>query len=375
MTDIAALYTDSYDKDLVRTHVAAIFDELHIDRDCKPGMKVVLKLNLLYGKAPEYCITTHPSVVRAVALYLREHGVTDITAADSPGGPFTQEALMHIYRASQLMPLEEEGLLKLNRDVTWTTVSCPEGFVNRNFSRISVVAGADYIINLAKMKAHAMVRFTCGIKNNFGTIPGLQKPEMHYRFPNREDFSHMLVELAQSVAPAVTLIDAIDSMEGDGPGGGTPRHVGLLMGSRDLFTQDYVAAQTAGIDPMSVAMIADAVRHGLAKPDEVRFPLDTPKTVDPPFRLPRTNDVTFVGFLPSFLRSPARKIASSLFRAVPKVDPAKCIGCGRCAESCPQHLIRIRGGRAYFSRKGCISCFCCQEMCPQKAIGVKRLIG
>ena len=375
MTDIAALYTDNYDEELVRSRVAALFDALHVDQDLKPGMKVVLKLNLLTGRAPEYCVTTHPSVVRAVALYLREHGVTDITAADSPGGPFTPEALMFIYRASRLLPLEEEGLLTLNRDVTWTTVSCPEGFVNRNFNRISVVANADYVINLAKMKTHAMVRFTCGIKNNFGTIPGLQKPEMHYRFPTLQDFSHMLVELAQSVAPAVTLIDAIDGMEGDGPHGGTPRHVGLLMASRDVFTQDYVAAQTAGIDPMSVAMLADAVKCGLAKPDEVQYLLDEPKPVNPPFILPKATDVTFVGYLPAFLRGPALKIASSLFHAVPKVDLSKCIGCGQCAESCPKHLIRIEDGKAHFTHKGCISCFCCQEMCPQKAIGVKRLIG
>ncbi len=122
MPDIAALYTNHYDETEVYRQVSALLDALHVPDDVKPGMKVVLKLNLLTGRAPEYCVTTHPSVVRAVALYLREHGITDITAADSPGGPFTVEALTSIYKACRMLPLEEEGLLKLNRDVSWKTV-------------------------------------------------------------------------------------------------------------------------------------------------------------------------------------------------------------------------------------------------------------
>ncbi|MBR4210249.1 MAG: DUF362 domain-containing protein [Lachnospiraceae bacterium] len=375
MPDIAALYTDHYDETEVYRQVSALLDALHVPDDVKPGMKVVLKLNLLTGRAPEYCVTTHPSVVRAVALYLREHGITDITAADSPGGPFTVEALTNIYKACRMLPLEEEGLLKLNRDVSWKTVSCPEGFTVKSFNRISVIADADYVINLAKMKTHGMVRFTCGIKNLFGTIPGLQKPEMHYRYPNLKEFSHMLVELARSAHPAVTLVDAIDAMEGDGPHGGTVRHVGLLLASRDIFTLDYVAAQVAGIDPLSVGMIADAVENGLVKEKEISYPLDTPKPLEVPFALPKATDILFLSRFPAFLRKPVQKVASVLFHPVPKLDPSKCVGCGRCAESCPRHLITVSGGKAHFTRKDCISCFCCQEMCPMKAIGVKRLLG
>ena len=55
-------------------------------------------------------------------------------------------------------------------------------------------------------------------------------------------------------------------------------------------------------------------------------------------------------------------------RALPRVDAAKCVGCGRCAESCPMHVIRIENRKAVMTSKGCISCFCCQEMCPAHAI-------
>lgn len=38
-----------------------------LDRYIKPGMKVLVKCNLLMKKKPEECTTTHPAVVEALA--------------------------------------------------------------------------------------------------------------------------------------------------------------------------------------------------------------------------------------------------------------------------------------------------------------------
>ncbi|MEG2082841.1 MAG: 4Fe-4S binding protein, partial [Oscillospiraceae bacterium] len=58
----------------------------------------------------------------------------------------------------------------------------------------------------------------------------------------------------------------------------------------------------------------------------------------------------------------------------PRVDKAKCIGCEKCREICPQQVITMEKGRAHIDQKGCIKCFCCHEMCPVKAIEIKRFI-
>ena len=50
----------------------------------------------------------------------------------------------------------------------------------------------------------------------------------------------------------------------------------------------------------------------------------------------------------------------------------ECVGCGRCAESCPQHTIQIRKGKAVIDYKNCIRCFCCHEMCPKHVIDIRR---
>ena len=54
------------------------------------------------------------------------------------------------------------------------------------------------------------------------------------------------------------------------------------------------------------------------------------------------------------------------------IYPDKCVGCGRCAESCPAHTIEIKNGKAVIGRRDCIKCFCCQELCPKHAIEVKK---
>ena len=51
----------------------------------RSGEKIVLKVNLLREARPEAAVTTHPSVVAAVAHLAKKEGATPIIA-DSPGG-------------------------------------------------------------------------------------------------------------------------------------------------------------------------------------------------------------------------------------------------------------------------------------------------
>ncbi|MFR5069443.1 MAG: 4Fe-4S binding protein [Eubacteriales bacterium] len=77
----------------------------------------------------------------------------------------------------------------------------------------------------------------------------------------------------------------------------------------------------------------------------------------------------FYSIFAFFLRPLAAKIATP----VPKIRTGKCIGCGKCAESCPQHTIEIKHKKAYIIYDNCIRCYCCHEMCPEHIIDIKRL--
>lgn len=89
----------------------------------------------------------------------------------------------------------------------------------KDFSIINPIAKADMVISVAKLKSHCMTGLSGGVKNLFGCVPGLLKPELHSRFPKPELFCRMLLDLCELVRPVVTVVDAIVAMGGDGPAG------------------------------------------------------------------------------------------------------------------------------------------------------------
>lgn len=370
MSVVNVIKVPSYDEEAVYAAVSRHFEALGVEKDLNPLMMVLLKPNLLYGKKPEAGVTTNPAVLKAVIRWLRERDITNIVVADSSGGLFTAEYMKSVYGASGLrVPGIQEYL---NDDFTYKRVETREGFTVRSFNLITPVTDADYIINLPKLKTHAMTTVSAGVKNLFGTIPGLQKPDMHRRYPELDQFVHMLCELCETVRPNVTLLDAIDSMEGNGPGGGTVRHTGVTMCSRSPYALDIEAVTFMGLDPAEMPHLKAAKEMGLW-PDQVEVTGDKLVPCSPAFRLPDTRRSTgFDDAVPKLLRKPAERIMDALLRSYPNVDKSKCVGCGKCAESCPQKIIRVENRKASMPRRGCISCFCCQEMCPVHAIGVKR---
>lgn len=377
-------YVPEYKEELIYPAICKSLDALRIADDMRPDLKVVIKPNLIMAKKPNVPVTTHPLVIKAVVRWLEEHGIRNITLAESSGGLYNAEYMKNVYHVCGMRQLEPE--LSLNMDFSARNLSCPPGFANHSFHIITPVAEADYVINICKLKTHAMTGFSGGIKNLFGVIPGLEKPQLHYRWPQLSDFSRMLLELAQTVNPQLTIIDAIDAMEGNGPTGGTSHPLHMLLGARDFYTQDYFAAGLMKLDPMKIEMIRQAVEAGLAKPDEIELVGDPVPENLTPFRLPDTKNLDFTGNLPGFLQKPFLFFARHLLKSYPQLDLEKCIGCGKCAESCPAHVIRIAekktesassqrpAKKAVFRKKGCISCFCCQEMCPMKAISVKKAL-
>lgn len=52
------------------------------------------------------------------------------------------------------------------------------------------------------------------------------------------------------------------------------------------------------------------------------------------------------------------------------VDQGKCVGCGRCAEVCPEQAAVITEKKAHIALDKCIGCGECMTVCPVKAIGM-----
>ncbi|NLG24500.1 MAG: DUF362 domain-containing protein, partial [Clostridiales bacterium] len=325
----SAVRTD-YDGAAPDAAIARHFAALGVEGDLRPGMKVVLKPNLVLPLKPEGAATTHPSLLIAIARWLRDRGVTDITVADGPGGVHALAPLRAVYSACGMRQVAPYA--KLNEDTRYVERTC-EGGALRRFNLLRPIADADYIINVAKLKTHSMTVLSGGVKNLFGCLPGLQKPEMHMRLPDVDRFSQMLVDLALAIRPDITVIDAVWCMEGNGPTAGVRRDYGWTLASRDVFGQDAFAASLIGLDASSVPMLRRARAAGLLD-QAIELAGDAPRPASPPFRLPDSAPIDFSGGLPGPLRRPANAAMNALLKPRPIVSRDLCVGCGRCAESC-----------------------------------------
>ena len=370
---ISVRTTPSYDRETVQAAVDRHFDLLDLDRRIPPTGKITIKPNLLMKRRPEDGTTTHPSLVEAVIRRVQKVSNAQITIADSPGGPFTRAALEGIYKASGMEEVARRTGAVLNYDTGSTHVPNPEGELCKAFDLINPIAGADFIISICKLKSHCMTGLSGGVKNLFGCIPGLTKPEFHWRYPQERDFCGMLLDLCGTVKPGITFVDAVVSMEGDGPSSGDLRQTDMTLCATNPYELDLVLTKVIGRQPEDIPLVDCARERGLcpSSADGVELCGDPLRTFAD-FRMPRSRTVDFVSSIPKPLRGICEPIIRRYLTPRPKVLTNKCVGCGKCAESCPAHTIAIVDRKACIDRSKCIRCYCCHEMCPIHAIQVKR---
>ena len=171
--------------------------------------------------------------------------------------------------------------------------------------------------------------------------------------------------------PDFSIIDAIDAMEGDGPTGGQNRFVGALVGSESPYEADMVGAKLIDMNPEEILVLKNAQERGLCagKLSEIEvLGDDFENIVVHDFKRARSSSIDFTTRVPKFMQPLAKRILTPY----PKINTAQCVGCGKCAESCPQHTITLREHKAHIEYSKCIHCFCCHEMCPKHVINIKR---
>ncbi|MEJ2037408.1 MAG: DUF362 domain-containing protein [Desulfosarcinaceae bacterium] len=325
------------------------------------GSRVLIKPNLLLPAEPERAIVTHPMIVRAVAAYLLDKGAS-VQVSDSPAvGSFHKLIRVSGYNDA----LDGLGVtLKPFDDSIEVDIGEP-------FGRIPIARDAmeaDVVFNLPKLKTHTQMLLTLGVKNIFGCIVGLRKPEWHMRTGvERKLFARLLVQIYEAVAPAFTLVDGILAMEGQGPGrSGLPRELGLLVGGDNAHAVDKTICTVLGMNPLELLTCQQAsklgVFNGLVEVngdihiiDDYHFPELASLSLGPE-RLNR------------FMR---RYVIQK-----PVVDNEACKLCGECWKICPAKVITHNTRGIKFDYDGCIRCYCCIEVCLHAAICAREpLLG
>lgn len=334
------------------------------ERFSRRGERIVLKPNLLVASEPEKAVTTHPTVFRAVGHVLQAEGAV-VLWGDSPAFGSTDGVGRRagIEEAAAALGIEMADFSRGRQ------VSFPEGRLIKQFTLAAGVVDADGLVSLPKLKTHALTRMTGAIKNQFGCIPGMLKGEFHTRMPDIDRFAQMLVDLNRLISPRLYVMDAVVAMEGNGPRGGDPREVGVLVFSDDAVAMDAVGCRIMNLDPGLVETVVWGERFGLGSAADIEIMGDDLPAIDD-FVVNRGHVPTTGGHLGS-------AAGKRLLAPRPYVVAERCTRCGTCADVCPVQpkAVTLPGddssGPPVWDYGACIRCYCCQEICPERAIEVK----
>lgn len=344
---VAILSSPEYKK--CREKISEGLDLIGFDETLR-GKKVLLKVNLLSARSPESCVTTNPLFVRAVAELFLGRGA-EVSVGDSPASVSTSVAG---YASGISQVCKELGIPLLDFDDP-VQIVFDEG-TYRSFLISKPVLETDLLINLPKLKTHALTRVTLGVKNLFGCVPGAKKQGWHFRVRNMKEFSKMLLDLAVHLKADLTVIDGIYGMDGNGPSNGRIIKPGIIGMSRDVFALDDAIAELFGVNHSKVPILQIARDRGLVGDYDIVGDEVHPEKL----LLPETN---FIGVYGAAI---LRRIVTKF----PKIDRERCRSCRVCENACPAKAIDIN--RFAIDYNKCITCYVCHELCPEDAIVFTR---
>lgn len=171
------------------------------------------------------------------------------------------------------------------------------------------------------------------------------------------------------LSPRLTILDGIIGMEGDGPGSGIPRGMGIIAASSDAVAMDIIVSRMVGLDPEELPTTKAAMELGVGETDIEKIEVvgDAVGMVFENFVFPETAEPKFVTFLPSFVK----KYIDNALTSRPVVKHDLCRLCNICVTYCPPQVMEITD-KLRINYDDCIRCYCCHELCPEGAIDIKK---
>lgn len=372
MEEVSLRSCDSYEYEEVKIQVEKLMHDLgDIEKYIKKNSTVFIKLNLVAKKSPKEMATTHPMILKVIAEQLLKLACK-VIVGDSPGGPYTKSSLKGVYKTCGIEKVCEELNMELNYDTSEVKVENSKGKILKYMTVIKPIVEVDHVINICKLKTHAMATFTGGVKNLFGIIPGVKKAEYHFKMPEVKDFTEALVDICDFVSPTLTIMDGVVGMEGEGPTAGVPRKIGILLASPSPYAIDVVACKLINLEPTRVPTVQRCVERSLIQKDFSDICVLGEKVEDKvikDFKIPSNKSISFLrGKVPRSLEI----FINKKLAGKPVINYRECVNCGVCSRVCPPKVIDMKENGPNINLDNCIRCFCCHELCPKKAVDLKR---
>ncbi len=211
----------------------------------KPGQTVMLKPNLVMPVTKNHGGTTHPLLVKALAVMAKEAGAEKVSICDNSGVGFNRE---ECYETTGMNAVGKElGIEVFNPAKQTTTYPLPN---HPNLNEIKIgkdVMDYDVLINIPVMKTHMHTTVTLCLKNLKGCLARSSMKALHIG-----GVDYGLGTLAKIIQPELNIIDGTIGQEGMGPITGGPKRANCLIASADPFAADIVGCKIMDVDPKTI---------------------------------------------------------------------------------------------------------------------------
>jgi uncharacterized protein (DUF362 family) len=237
----------------VRAAIAALGGMEHF---VSKGARVVLKPNVLTGRAPEYATTTNPTVVGTLASMCYEAGADQVVVLDRP-----TSSARAAFDVSQIEASANaaDAQVKYLTDRNFENIALPEGRVLTSWPLVTDVFEADVFINIPIGKTHGMAGLTLAMKNLMGIMGG-SRGLIHL------DFTQKIVDLCTLVRPHLVVLDSTRILTRNGPTGGNlddVRTLDTIVAGTDQVAVDAYGATLFGMQPQDLDYLKTAAERGV----------------------------------------------------------------------------------------------------------------
>jgi uncharacterized protein (DUF362 family) len=247
----AAWVTDS-----VPESVRHVMEGLRWRQWIPKGKTVYLKVNLTHDLLLPGAITS-PLVVEGLVRLLRGW-CSDIALVES--SQLLTDADKALARSGYPRLLTEYGVRWVNLSHGEWVPTEVELADNRYEVLLPAALHGAMIVSVPVMKTHFRCTLSGALKNLWGCLDD-------NRHLYHDDLPLRLAMIHKALRPALHIMDATVSMEGNGPKAGTPRVTNLVLGSRDPVALDATACTVMGFFPEAVEHLRFAQHAGLGQMD------------------------------------------------------------------------------------------------------------
>jgi uncharacterized protein (DUF362 family) len=259
-----------YNLDELREAVEDGMDEAGID--VEGAQTAVIKTNIVQARTPDTGVVVHPMVVEAIADVLVDRGVRHITIAEASAIGVDVNYAFSISNYTEMAKRKNIRLMNLFESprtqvhIGYGYKDLPNVYNEDDLPKYhcgymsipNVVLESDVYINVAKLKTHNRTTVSLTMKNQWGLL-SFKDRQMYHRIGLHEP----IAQLARAVQPAMTVIDGILGMEGNGPILGTPRSFGAFLVGRNMTETDIIGSSLMQQNPQKIIHLQRAVELGM----------------------------------------------------------------------------------------------------------------